>query len=618
MFVKIPIPIRRLLGNTKLWQDNYLILRELNRFRNLVIQAVFFTLIAAVLEAMGVGLIASLLQGLTNPNQAALQTGVRWFDVGFLGVDASSIGRIYRISGLILITVWVRAIFAYLGKYQAKACEISLIDALRRRIFEQFQRFNLSYYTQSRAAELVNTFSVEVGNINQAFNEVINFVTKSCVIWAYTVVMLFISWQLTLITVLLFGLLAAGISNLIKRVREASFAMTTAGAQMAGIATEYINGVRTIQASWSQGFEEKRFDGAAGRFAVAYMRSNRIGNSVFPIAEACATTILIGIIIVATATFVNNGTLHVISLLAFLFALFRLLPILAHMNSSWGIIAMYSGSLQVVHELLRTDNKSYICDGEIEFPGLQQQINFESVDFSYDNENPVLNDITVSIKRGQMVALVGASGSGKTTLADLLVRFYDPTAGIIRIDDTDLRQYKLGSWRQKMAVVGQDTFIFNTSVRNNIAYGIEGVDDTAIENAAKQANAWEFILELPQGIETILGDRGMRLSGGQRQRIAIARALLRNPEILILDEATSALDSISERLVQESLEKLAAGRTVIAIAHRLSTIFKADKVVVLEAGKIVEQGSYYELLEKRGKLWKYHQMQHEVGVGSRE
>jgi ATP-binding cassette, subfamily B, bacterial MsbA len=612
MFFKIHSPIRQLLGNTNLWQDNYLILRELNRFRNIVIQAVLLTLIAAVLEAMGVGLIASLLQGLTNPDQAPLHTGITWFDVGFLGVEANSLGRIYRISGLILLTVWVRAIFAYLGKYQAKACEISLIDALRRRIFEQFQRFNLGYYTQSRSAELVNTFSVEVGNINQAFNEVINLITKSCVILAYAVVMLLISWQLTLITVLLFSLLAAGISNLIKRVREASFAMTTSGAEMAGIATEYINGVRTIQGSWSQAFEEKRFDKAAHRFTAAYMESNRIGNSVFPIAEASATTILIGIILVATATFVNSGTLHAISLLAFLFALFRLLPILAHMNSSWGIIATFSGSLQVVHELLRTDNKSYIRDGEIEFSRLQQQITFESVDFSYDNDNLVLQDITVSIKRGQMIAIVGASGSGKTTLADLLVRFYDPTAGIIRIDGTDLRQYTLGSWRKKMAVVGQDTFIFNTSVKNNISYGFDGVDDAAIENAAKQANAWEFILELPQGFETILGDRGVRLSGGQRQRIAIARALLRNPEILILDEATSALDSISERLVQESLEKLAAGRTVIAIAHRLSTIFKADKVVVIEAGRIVEQGSYYELLEKRGKLWKYHQ--HQVGA----
>jgi ABC-type multidrug transport system fused ATPase/permease subunit len=215
------------------------------------------------------------------------------------------------------------------------------------------------------------------------------------------------------------------------------------------------------------------------------------------------------------------------------------------------------------------------------------------------------------MQKGQTTALVGASGAGKTTLADLIPRFYDPNRGNILIDGVDLREFEIHSLRQRMAIVSQDTFIFNTSVRNNIAYGLENVPFEKIIEAAQLANAWEFIREMPEGLETILGDRGIRLSGGQRQRIAIARALLRDPEILILDEATSALDSVTERLIQESLAKLSVGRTVIAIAHRLSTIIRADKVVVLEEGRIVEEGTYQELLELRGKLWKYHQMQHE-------
>jgi len=201
-------------------------------------------------------------------------------------------------------------------------------------------------------------------------------------------------------------------------------------------------------------------------------------------------------------------------------------------------------------------------------------------------------------------------------LADLIPRFYDPAQGKILIDGVDLREFDIASLRRKLAVVSQDTFIFNTSVRNNIAYALEDVDEAAIWEAAKLANAWEFIQELPQGLDTQLGDRGVRLSGGQRQRIAIARALLRNPDILILDEATSALDSRSERLIQESLEKLSIGRTTIAIAHRLSTIVRADKVVVLDRGRIVEQGGYQELLARRGELWKYHQIQHELGSAS--
>jgi ABC-type multidrug transport system fused ATPase/permease subunit len=260
---------------------------------------------------------------------------------------------------------------------------------------------------------------------------------------------------------------------------------------------------------------------------------------------------------------------------------------------------------------LRTDNKKYFKNGQTEFLGLKRSIDFISVDFGYDGDNLVLHDITLTIERGQMTALVGASGAGKTTLADLIPRFYDPTQGKVLIDGVELREFEINSLRRKMAVVSQDTFIFNTSVWNNIAYGTEGASEDEILEAARLANALEFIQEMPEEFETQLGDRGVRLSGGQRQRLAIARALLRNPEILILDEATSALDSVSERLIQESLEKLSVGRTVIAIAHRLSTIVRADKVVVLEQGRIVEQGGYQELLEQGGKLWKYHQMQHE-------
>ena len=206
---------------------------------------------------------------------------------------------------------------------------------------------------------------------------------------------------------------------------------------------------------------------------------------------------------------------------------------------------------------------------------------------------------------------MGASGSGKTTLVDLIARFYDPVVGSILIDGEDLKDIEINSFRRQMGIVRQDTFIFNTSVRDNIAYGMDSVSEAEIIEAAKDANAWEFIQQLPEGIETILGDRGTRLSGGQRQRIAIARAILRNPEILILDEATSALDSVSEKLIQQSLDRLTRGKTVIAIAHRLSTIVNADKVVVLKNGCIAESGTYSELLAQKGELWHYHQMQYE-------
>ena len=243
---------------------------------------------------------------------------------------------------------------------------------------------------------------------------------------------------------------------------------------------------------------------------------------------------------------------------------------------------------------------------------LKQGIDLMSVDFGYDGKHLVLQNITLSIERGKMTALVGGTGAGKTPLADLIPRFYDVTDGIISLDGVDIRRLDINSLRSKIAVVSQDTFIFNDSVWNNIAYGTMGATEAEIKQAAHLANAIDFIQEMPEGFDSILGDRGVCLSGGQRQRIAIARALLKNPEILILDEATSALDSMTEKLIQESLEKLAMGRTVIAIAHRLSTIAKADKVVGLEHGRIMEQGSYQELLKLRGKLWQYHKTQYEI------
>ncbi|MCJ8283721.1 MAG: ABC transporter ATP-binding protein/permease [Rivularia sp. ALOHA_DT_140] len=627
MQIKLPVIVRKIFVNTSFWQENHLIIGAFEPFYRTAIIAIFFTIMAAVLEALGIGLIASLLQGLTNPDRLPLETGIQFIDIRLLRTHADSQDRIWRISSLILFTVWVRAIFSYFGRYCAKLCEIGLVDTLRKRIFQQFQHFSLSYYTQKRSGELINTFLSEVNSLSFAFNELINFVTKSCVIIAYTCAMFVISWQLTVVTVLLFSLLAAAASNWIRKVRQASFEMTTAGGELAAKTTEFIGGIRTVQAFWTQEFERKRFYRVAKKFTSAWLKASTISGILQPLIEALATTILVAMILVAVSTLISSGILNVVSLLAFLFALFRLLPIIAHMNSSWGLIAMNSGALGAVEEILRTDNKDYLLNGIKEFPGLKQTIELVNVDFGYEKNQIVLHDINLTIERGQTVALVGASGSGKTTLADLLVRFYEPTRGKILIDNIDLREYDLGSLRNNIAVVSQDTFIFNTSVRENIAYGLENIDDKAILEAAKGANADEFISELPQGFDTKLGDRGIRLSGGQRQRIAIARALLRNPEILILDEATSALDSVSERLVQQSLEKLADGRTAIAIAHRLSTIFKADKVIVIEQGRIVEQGGYQELLNRKGKLWKYHQTQHQFsqdnllnqkGVGSGE
>ncbi|MBD2130803.1 ABC transporter ATP-binding protein/permease [Microcoleus sp. ZQ-A2] len=613
MHLKLPRPIRSLLKATKFWQNNYLILREFKHFPQIAILAFLFTFLAATFEGVGIGFLLSFLQSLTSPNAPPVQTGISWFDIGVLGVNTSATSRLYRISALILLTTWMRAAFNYLASIYTELAQLNLLDRLRKQIFEQFQSLSLSYFAKTRAGELINTLTTEIERLQRAFGGFSFLLTRGLTALVYFLSMFLLSWQLTLMSVLLFSLLAVGLSTLNARVREASFDVSRASGQFTSTAMEFLSGIRTVQAFATQDFERRRFYEASDYIVKTNTKSTMAWALVKPLAEGLATTVLIAMIIVAFTIFVSNGTLQVASLLTFFFVLFRLVPQLQDVNNVLAQLSTLHGSADNIKELLRTDNKPYFQNGRAEFLALKRAIELVSVDFGYEPSHLILQDITLTIERGKMTALVGASGAGKTTLADLIPRFYDPTNGQVLIDGVDLQEFNINSLRRKMAVVSQETFIFNTSVRNNIAYGTEGASEDEILEVARLANALEFIQEMPQGWETTLGDRGVRLSGGQRQRIAIARALLRNPEILILDEATSALDSVSERLIQESLEKLSIGRTVIAIAHRLSTIASADKVVVLEQGQIVEQGKYQELLERRGKLWKYHQMQHEMG-----
>ncbi|MUL36513.1 heterocyst formation ABC transporter subunit HepA [Gloeocapsopsis dulcis] len=608
---KIPLLFRNLLQATKIWQENYFLIREFRNFRRIAILAIVFTIIAAIFEGIGVGFILSFLQNVTNPDAQPIRTGIEWFDIWVLGVNAPASERIYRVCALILLTTVVRSLFTYLGRLYTQITQFKLVYFLRKRIFELFQSLSLRYFAKTRSGGLVHSITTEIMQIMQAFNFVSIILTKFTILFVYIISMFLLSWQLTIVSILLFSLISVGISSLLGRVREASFERTRAAKWYTSVSLEYIHGVRTVQAFAAYNFERKRFDEANSNFLKATTKAVSISSIIEPLSEGVATAILVGMLLLAFTVLIPAGQLQVSSLLTFLFVLLRIMPLRRQIDGARVQLSNCQGSFNNIKELLRIDDKPLFHNGNKKLFGLKQKIEFVRVDFGYDSDEIVLHDINLTIEKGKMTALVGASGAGKSTLVDLIPRFYDPTRGKVLIDGVDLREFNIYSFRNKLAVVSQDTYIFNTSVRENIAYALEDVDDATVIEAAKLANALEFIQDLPQGLDTQLGDRGVRLSGGQRQRIAIARALLRNPDILILDEATSALDSVSERLIQQSLEKLAVGRTVIAIAHRLSTIVRADKVVVLEQGRIIEQGGYQELLDRRGELWKYHQMQHE-------
>ena len=613
---KIPVPIRKFIKATSFWRDNFIILREFKHFRAIAITALTCTLLAAFFEGTTVGLIASFLQVLTTPEKPPIETGIEWLDTIFLATKASPEARIYRLSALILVAIWLRSLLNYLGHYYSRLSQSNLCDRLRKRLFEQFQSLSLSYYTTSRSGDLINSLTTEINQIKQFFQIFSSLITRGSTLVAYVVSMFWLSWQLSLAAIALYTLLSVSLSTLIRRVREASFAVPKANGQLASIAIQFINGIRTVKGSAAENFERKRFYQASTDVIKAEDQVAAISALVQPLAEGLASTILIVMVIVAFNLFISKGGLQTASLLTFMFVLFRMMPLVSQVNGMRENLGRFQGSITNIKELLKTDDKPYLDNGRLQFQGLKRGINFQFVDFAYEPGNLILEDINLTIDKGKVTALVGSSGAGKSTLADLIPRFYDPTKGSILIDGENLRNFDLTSVRHRMAIVSQDTFIFNASVRDNIAYGLTGINEQDIWQAAQLAHAVEFIKELPDGLDTVLGDRGVRLSGGQRQRIAIARALLRNPDILILDEATSALDSVTEQLIQESLEKLSQGRTVIAIAHRLSTIAKADKVVVLDRGRIIEQGSYQELLAQQGELWKYHQMQYELSPAS--
>ncbi|WP_036479001.1 heterocyst formation ABC transporter subunit HepA [Myxosarcina sp. GI1] len=604
--------LRRLLKATNFWHENYFLLREFKHFRHIIVLAVVFSLLAAAFEGFGIGFILSFLKSFTEPNAEPIQTGIQWIDTTILGVDLPPIERLYRTSGLILLVTLCRVAFSYFGQLYSYIAQVELAYRIRLRVFEQLQSLSLAYFNSVRSGNLINSLTTEIASLMQALNIVSVFLIRGCTLLVLMGSLFMLSWQLTIISGLLFVLLAVGLSTLLRRVREASFAITRANNRFASVSLEFINGIRTVNIFAAKDYERQRFYRASKGVLAASNQTRAIQALIEPVSEGGGTIMLLCILIVGFAYLIPQGLLESASFFTFLFVLLRVIPIVRTLNGVRANLSKCSGPIDNIRELLSKKDKPYLTNGQIQFSKLRQGIELVNLDFGYEPDKPVLHDLSLNITRGKTVALVGSSGAGKSTIADLITRFYDPTRGKITIDGIELSKFDIDSLRRKIAVVSQDTFIFNTSVRDNIAYGLTDVSEARIIEAARRANAWKFIQKLPQGLDTQLGDRGVLLSGGQRQRLAIARALLRNPEILILDEATSALDSISERLIQQSLEQLAAGRTVIAIAHRLSTIMRADKVVVLEQGRIVEQGTYQELLQQRGQLWQYHRMQHDA------
>jgi subfamily B ATP-binding cassette protein MsbA len=608
----------RLKQRVKQWatpkdRGRRLIARNLWQHRGLFTLTMFFTFAGAAFEGVGLGLLIPFIESLTQPDAEPFRTGIAFVDTHILAVDADIGTRLFWVSGLILSSIFIRGLLGYAGALANVRLKENIVAKLRREVIDQIQAVSLRFFSKTRAGDILNTLTSEVGRVNNLFGVSHQILVTGSMALIYASALLLLSWQLALIGLALSAALFLVMNAFIGYLRDFGRKIPKANAEVTSIATELIRGIRTVIISGTQKHEAQRFKEATDHVRDLSINLNVKTQMIGPVSQAIASTALIAIIVIAVQFFILPGLMSAAMLLAFLFAIFRLLPMIQQINGLRGQWAQKRGSLDNLSDFLSREDKHYLPDGPTPFTGLSDSIKVQNVSFAYQPDEMVLEDISLSVSKGETVAFVGASGAGKSTLADVMARLYDPTQGRVLLDGIDMREYKIQTLREHIAVVSQDTFLFNDTVYNNLTYGLdEDVPMERVRWAAEKSNAQEFIENLEDGFDTLLGDRGTRLSGGQRQRVAIARALLRDPDILILDEATSALDSVTENIVQEAMERLMEDRTVIVIAHRLSTIEHADKVVVLEEGEVVEQGPYGELIAERGQLWEYHRTQYQV------
>ena len=513
-----------------------------------------------------------------------------------------------------LTVIILKSVTNYLSGLSSSMLSRSLTSDLQERGLATILDVDMAFFSSAKVGELMNRLGGEMGRAVSAITVTIRLCIVIVTILIFLGILLSISWQLTLVMTALLPISSIISQFISQRAKVFSRALTQLNGQYSGGLVELLTGIRLVKATASEGREYQRFVSFIRQREKLNLQAEMNSSLIGPLAEVINTSILFALVFVSRALFQNQLEVLSAIMVTYLVLLSRLLPYIGQLNSARNQLAKVSASIDIVYDLLRRDNKGFMQNGALRFQGLQQGIEFKNISFTYPgSEDQVLSNITLKLRKGTTLALVGSSGAGKSTLADLLPRFFDPTQGAITIDGDDLRNYDIATIRQAMGVVSQDTFLFNNTVRYNIAYGrLESSDDEIIA-AAKRANAYDFITQLPQGLDTMIGDRGIMLSGGQRQRLAIARALLQNPEILVLDEATSALDTVSERLVQQALDELSRNRTTLVIAHRLSTVQSADQIAVMDKGRVAELGTHQDLLIKGGLYSKLCSLQFDTG-----
>lgn len=593
------------------------LLRQLAPYRMLLVGAAFATLMFAALDTFSFVMVFPFLEALFEGGAVQLDGAGERIEallrntIGRLLVPgADPMHAITALCIAIAIVFMLKNVFDYLRQYLVVKLEQSVTRDLRNQVYGHLLELDLRFYNRTRAGQIINRLTSDTDLLRTLVTKNLStFVTSVFQVVIALVFLVLISWQLTLLAVVVMPLTFGIWRNLLKPLRRGDRRVLEQSGEVTSHLQETVSGVRQVKAAAAERFEAQRFRHLTDTYFGNVVRTERIRALASPLSEtmgAIGTVLLLWF----GGRMVVEEQLTAGAFIAFIAISLKLYQPVKWLTKFPSMVQPGLSAADRIFEFLDTPIEMVDEPGARVFETVNDAIGIEGVSFHYSEDAPVLSDVSLTARRGTVTALVGPSGAGKTTLVDLIARFYDPTAGRITIDGVDLREFSVKSLRRKMGVVTQETVLFHDTVRANIAYALPDATQEMVERAARAANAHEFIVQMPDGYDTVLGERGTRLSGGQRQRIAIARAILRDPPILIFDEATSALDSESERLVQEAIEHLLEGRTVFVIAHRLSTILNADRIVAMENGRVVQQGTHDELLEQGGLYRKLYRLQH--------
>ena len=571
-------------------------------------------LVYVALNSASIWLIASLINNIVMDFEQLLADHTRLAEQGALSLNEKlkfwSNGFILRDTAqdtlkvlclTIMVVFLAKNVFLYLKNISMTLVQYHLITEMRNRLYKHFNSQSLSYFHQKKSGELTSIIINDVANLRRALGTSFHqLLVEPINLLAFTVLLFIINWKLALISIVIVPISGITIITIGKSIRRKSRRTAAMIAGITNIITETFSSIRVVKAFAMEGYEVQRFFKETHKYFKLILRRAKLRLLASPITETLGVMMGVLLLWVGGMEVLSGKGLTPEDFLRFILLLFAMMDPLRKLSNVNVELQAGAASAERIFAILETPPTIVDELDAVKIDTFKDKIQLNDVSFKYESDDTVLKNISFEIKKGSTVALVGSSGAGKSTLADLIPRFYDVNQGAIEIDGQDIRHVTLNSLRRLMGIVTQETILFNDTVKANIAYGQKDVDDEQVIAAAKAANALEFIEELPKGLDTVIGEKGVKLSGGQRQRLAIARAIMKNPPILILDEATSALDTESERLVQEALETLMTDRTVLVIAHRLSTVTNADKIIVMEKGLIKEMGTHDELIQKNG------------------